>query len=69
MKVKRYKTQRGFTRIDFKDKYGIDCSLQESSNVTPSVWLGTNENRMILDKKLAWELGNRLLWFVFFGKV
>ena len=51
MKVKRYKTQRGFTRIDFKDKYGIDCSLQESSNVTPSVWLGTNENRMILDKK------------------
>lgn len=33
-------TQRGFSRINFKDAYGEDCSLQYSSACDPHVWLG-----------------------------
>ena len=69
MEIKRYKTERGFERIEFKDMYGVNCSMQESSNVKPSIWLGVNEDRMILDRKMARELGNRLLWFGYFGKM
>lgn len=37
-------TQRGFSRIDFKDRYGLDCSLQESSAAMFSaIWFGVND--------------------------
>ena len=37
-------TERGFVRIDFKDQYGIDCSLQKSSLATEDcIWLGCND--------------------------
>lgn len=44
MELKFEKTDRGFTRSDFKDKYGKECSIQESSLATEHcIWLGCNE--------------------------
>ncbi len=37
-------TARGFGIIEFKDRYGEPCSLQVSSSVEPSVWLGCDNN-------------------------
>ena len=38
------KTARGFNISSFKDRYGEECSLQESSLATESaIWLGVNE--------------------------
>lgn len=37
------KTNRGFFIINFTDSYGVKCSLQESSNVIPHVWLGVDD--------------------------
>jgi len=37
-------TDRGFGRIDFTDRYGAKCSIQESSLATESaIWLGVND--------------------------
>lgn len=37
-------TQRGFARIDFTDRNGVACSLQQSSLATEdAIWLGCNE--------------------------
>jgi len=33
--------ERGFAYTEFTDSYGVPCSLQESSNIKPSIWLGT----------------------------
>jgi hypothetical protein len=42
MKVGR--TQRGFEMIEFKDRYKVGCSLQQSSLATEeAVWLGVND--------------------------
>jgi hypothetical protein len=44
MSMKIEKTERGFQRIDFKDIYGVECSLQESSLADrAAVWFGPNE--------------------------
>ncbi len=44
MQIKVKPTPRGFLRADFKDGYGLACSLQESSLATKSyIWLGLNE--------------------------
>lgn len=40
-------TPRGFGLVEFRDAYGQDCSLQESS-VMPHVWLGVGGCRMHL---------------------
>lgn len=38
------KTDRGFIIGEFKDRYGINCSIQESSLATEyAIWLGCNE--------------------------
>lgn len=50
-------TPRGFERIEFSDRSGYRCSMQQSSafdchNETPGVsaiWLGSGENRMHLN--------------------
>ncbi len=34
------KTYRGFEVKHFKDDYGMDCSIQESSSLEPHIWLG-----------------------------
>jgi hypothetical protein len=61
-------TDRGFERIDFKDCYGEECSLQQSSAIEDSdipgasfVWLGANNvsgraDRMHLNKEQVGEL-------------
>ena len=37
-------TPRGFARVDFTDRYGVACSLQQSSLATEdAIWLGCNE--------------------------
>lgn len=38
-------TNRGFAKKKFKDCFGAKCSLQESSNVYPSIWLGVDEEQ------------------------
>ena len=38
------RTGRGFELIEFKDIYGITCSIQQSSLATePALWLGVND--------------------------
>ena len=37
-------TERGFARIDFIDRYDVECSLQKSSLAfEDAIWLGVNE--------------------------
>ena len=36
------KNNRGFEVQHFKDDYGLDCSIQESSAEEPHVWLGVH---------------------------
>lgn len=48
-KPKRGKTNRGFGLVEFEDRYGVRCSLQQSSladNMRPgtsAVWLGVDD--------------------------
>ena len=38
-------TERGFARMEFDDRYGVKCSLQESSLATEgAIWFGVNES-------------------------
>jgi hypothetical protein len=37
------KTDRGFELTHFKDDYGVDCTLQESSAWEPHIWLGIDK--------------------------
>jgi hypothetical protein len=42
------KTQRGFERIAFKDLYGAECSLQQSSLATlDAIWLGCERETIL----------------------
>lgn len=42
--MRKRKTQRGFAIIEFKDEYGVPCSLQKSSAATiDCIWLGCAE--------------------------
>lgn len=66
---------RGFALLKFKDAYGEACSLQESSSVTPHVWLGVDNvtvhhvageplsPRMHLSRKQCFLIALRLLKF------
>lgn len=40
------KNEHGFEIINFKDQYGVECSLQESSIMMEggAVWLGCDKN-------------------------
>lgn len=41
--MKVTKTERGFGRIEFADRYGQECSLQDSSLATePAIWFGVD---------------------------
>jgi hypothetical protein len=72
-------TQRGFRRIDFKDIYGGECSLQKSSLATAdAIWLGLNTGthhqggcmgRMHLDIETAERLIHWLQYFVDHGEL
>jgi hypothetical protein len=77
----REKTQRGFVRVEFTDRYGESCSLQESSLATEAaVWLGQNKPtfddkkelvgcRMHLTQDMAKWLIEELQYFVDTGAV
>lgn len=60
MKVK--KTERGFEIIHFKDFYGTDCSLQQSSLALydqpgcSAIWFGQGDKRMHINLELMKEL-------------
>lgn len=58
------KTARGFSLIEFEDYYHHDCSLQESSNIDPCIWLGVGNNRMHLNQEQVKELLPYLQRFV-----
>jgi hypothetical protein len=60
-------TARGFERIDFKDRCGDDCSLQQSSAIGDAenagdrpgssfIWLGADADGMHLDRQQVREL-------------
>ena len=43
------KTERGFSLVEFTDRYGVECSLQDSSLATEAaIWLGFGPERMHL---------------------
>lgn len=38
-------TQRGFNKMEFKDRYGNECSIQKSSLATEdAIWFGIDTN-------------------------
>ena len=54
MDMKKITTSRGFKRIEFKDSYDTDCSLQESSLATEdAIWFGCNHGTHVGAKCLA----------------
>ena len=64
------KTSRGFKCGGFLDIYGRGCSIQESSLATSAaLWLGIDEYRMHLDKRLAKQLIRHLQKFVVTGEL
>lgn len=74
-----FSTERGFTRADFVDRYGVECSIQDSSLATEDcIWLGCNEGvhhhvtgeclaRMHLTREMAEQLIPLLQHFVEHG--
>jgi hypothetical protein len=52
MEIKLTETQRGFLRGEFKDLYGADCSIQESSLATDNaIWLGCENGTHYIDAR------------------
>ena len=42
--LKKNKTNRGFGIFTFRDRYGVKCSLQDSSLASePAIWFGIND--------------------------
>lgn len=56
------KTERGFELISFKDFYGAECSLQQSSLALydkpgmSAIWFGQGDARMHINLELMKEL-------------
>ena len=44
IEIKLKPTLRNFLRSNFVDTYGSQCSIQESSSVTPRLWLGVSKD-------------------------
>jgi hypothetical protein len=74
-------TERGFCRGEFRDCYGVACSIQESSLATEEcIWLGADEicyppggdpfnSRMHLTREMKGELAHLLLKFSHTGEI
>lgn len=61
METKYDKTVRGFGVVSFKDYYGSECSVQESSIVEPEcVWVGVNDVQPKIMKRDAHKFGIQL---------
>jgi hypothetical protein len=56
-KMRASKTSRGFEIVEFKDHYGIECSLQQSSLATERcIWLGcVDANPRVLVPGQSWQ--------------
>jgi len=57
MRLKRTKTDRGWARIEFKDRYNCECSIQKSSLATEdAIWFGIDDaNPQILVPGKGWQ--------------
>jgi len=56
--VKTSKTCRGFSYIEFKDRYGESCSLQKSSLATENcIWFGIDDPDPKIMASLASDFG------------
>lgn len=57
MSIKKLKTDRGFDRIEFFDRYNEGCSIQKSSLATEDcIWFGIdNPEPQILKEKVGWK--------------
>jgi len=63
-------TERGFSRIEFKDRYNFDCSLQASSLAEEAcIWLGVEENRAHLTQEHVKKLLPYLQRFAETGEI
>jgi hypothetical protein len=51
------KTHRGFEILHFIDDSGFECSLQESSDIDPHIWLGIDQPRIIIMQRDAIAVG------------
>lgn len=77
MYLKKDLTDRGFQRAEFVDRYGSQCSIQESSLATENaIWLGVDKDfknrtseshRMHLTEDMVRTLMPILLHFLEFG--
>lgn len=65
MKIgKKERTERGFSLIQWRDRYGQHCRLQKSSLATGDcIWLGTQADSMHLTRKQAGDLAALLSHF------
>jgi len=62
------KTQRGFDLVEFKDGYGAECTVQESSAATMEgddngqgyLWIGIDDAKPMILKTVAERLGMKL---------
>lgn len=58
LSVKMSKTPRGFKIGTFKDLYGIECSIQESSLASEAaIWLGVNKANPQIMASVAKRIG------------
>lgn len=61
------KSVRGFEIQHFRDDYGLDCSIQESSAVEPHIWLGVHNppHKIMWDsaEKYGIEIGEKAGWY------
>lgn len=71
MKIELTATQRGFAIGSFKDRYGMECSIQKSALATEDcLWLGITEGtRMHLTRQMAGELAPLLGSFSITGEL
>jgi hypothetical protein len=67
--MKIVRGNRGFAWANFRDTYGEPCSLQESSLISPHIWLGRDQMRMHLSQEQVKELLPMLQAFVETGKI
>lgn len=75
--LKVFSTKRGFKRVDFSDKYGTSCSIQNSSLATEDcIWFGVDHchecqhpTRMHLTQAMVKELLPLLEKFVKTGEI
>lgn len=57
MEIKKTTTNRGFVLYMFKDRYNVECSLQESSLATEeAIWFGCdNANPRLFIPNAGWQ--------------